>query len=381
MTGPAAPAPEQPVPDGGLLAVHAHPDDETLATGALLASWAAAGRPVAVVTCTRGERGEVIDTPSHPTGLARLEGDGPALAAHRETELAAALAALGGGPGVVGHVFLDAVDLSDAQVTGARPGSDPAGEARAVSDVQPTGMRPGSDTRFEDSGMAWVAPGVAGPADDATATAFVRVPLDDAAARLAAVVRARRPDVVATYEEQGGYGHPDHVRTHEVTVRALALAADPDAPVPGEPWGDAELWRAVTPSAALRAGRRALAAAPAVQDLAARTGLTFPDPDEPLPPLARHDAELRDAGPHDVAQVAVAPVLDRVLAAMRAHATQVQHATGAPEAALPGADLPGWYALSNAVLAPVPAHEVYLVSSSPTAPDVAARRTPVGSRR
>ena len=75
------------VPDGGLLAVHAHPDDETLATGALLATWARAGEPVTVVTCTRGERGEVIDTPAHPTGVGHLEGDGPALAAFREQTL------------------------------------------------------------------------------------------------------------------------------------------------------------------------------------------------------------------------------------------------------------------------------------------------------
>ncbi|MFC7878227.1 PIG-L family deacetylase [Isoptericola sp. NPDC057391] len=336
------PATAAPARDGGLLAVHAHPDDETLATGALLASWAAAGRPVAVVTCTRGERGEVIDTPSHPTGLARLEGDGPALAAHRETELAAALAALGGAPGVVGHTFLDAVDTSEARVTAPSPAT--------------------AGRRFEDSGMAWVAPGVAGPAHHAPATAFARVPLDDAAARLATVVRARRPAVVATYEEQGGYGHPDHVRTHAVTVRALALAADPDAPVDGEPWGGAELWRAVAPSTALRAGRRALAAAPAARDLAARAGLTFPDPDEPLPPLARHDAELRDAGPRDVVPVDAAAVLDRVLAAMRAHATQVQHATRASAVEAPDSGLLGWYALSNAVLAPIPVREHYLVS-------------------
>ncbi|MEU2199605.1 PIG-L family deacetylase [Isoptericola sp. NPDC019482] len=359
MTGPATPAAERPVPDGGLLAVHAHPDDETLATGALLASWAVAGRPVAVVTCTRGERGEVIDTPSHRTGLARLEGDGPAFAAHRETELSAALAALGGAPGVVEHVFLDAVDLSDAQ--------------RAQ-------VGPASDRRFEDSGMAWVAPGVAGPADDAPATAFARVPLDDAAARLAAVVRTRRPAVVATYEEQGGYGHPDHVRAHDVTVRALELAADPDAPVPGEPWAEAALWRAVTPSAALRAGRRSLGAASAAAELATRAGLTFPDPDEDLPPLAHHDAELDDAGPHGLERVDVAPVLDRVLAAMRAHATQVQHATRAPEA---GADdaLLGWYALSNAVLAPVLAQEHYLVAPDTSRSRVTAHPAPVGSPR
>ncbi|MFE7406077.1 PIG-L family deacetylase [Isoptericola sp. NPDC057559] len=327
----------------GLLAVHAHPDDETLATGALIASWAASGRPVTVVTCTRGERGEVIDTPSHPTGLARLEGDGPALAAHRETELAAALAALGGAPGVVAQDFLDGVALPDTR---------PAGGTVEVE-----------ATRFEDSGMAWVAPGIAGPAADAPPTAFARVPLDDAAARLAALVRDRRPAVVATYEARGGYGHPDHVRTHDVAVRALALAADPGAPVPGEPWAGAELWQAVTPSAALRASRRALAGAPDARALADRAGLTFPDPDEELPPLAGHDDELATG---DVRTVEVAPVLDRVLGAMRAHATQVQHATSGP-AGDPA--LLGWYALSNDVLAPVPAHESYLVSA------------PVGSAR
>ena len=75
---------------GGVLAIHAHPDDETLSTGALLAAFAAAGRPVCVVTCTRGERGEVIALPGTTSeGLADLEGDGPALGAYRETELAA----------------------------------------------------------------------------------------------------------------------------------------------------------------------------------------------------------------------------------------------------------------------------------------------------
>ncbi|MGF0116095.1 PIG-L family deacetylase [Promicromonospora sp. Marseille-Q5078] len=340
-----------PGPAGPLLAVHAHPDDETLATGALVASWAAAGRPVTVVTCSRGERGEVIDTSSHPTGLARLEGDGPALAAHRETELAAALAALGGGPGVVGRVFLDTVADLVPDVAGGAAGTTVAA----------------AGARYEDSGMAWVAPGIAGPADDAPATAFARVPLDDAAARLAALVRAHRPAVVATYEPRGGYGHPDHVRTHEVVVRALALAADPGARVPGGPWREAELWQAVTPSDALRAGRRALAADADAVGLARRAGLAFPDPDEPLPPLAGHDADLADG---EVREVEVAPVLDRVLAAMRAHATQVQHATGTGGTGL--ADRPallGWYALSNGVLAPVLAQESYLVP------------TPVGSAR
>jgi len=116
---------------GGLLAVHAHPDDETLATGGLLATWARAGRPVTVVTCTRGELGEVIGGE-----LAHLAGDGPALAAHRETELAGALGALG----VADHVFLDTV-------------APPA--------------------RFVDSGMAWAGAGRAGRVAHLPDDAFV----------------------------------------------------------------------------------------------------------------------------------------------------------------------------------------------------------------
>ena len=180
------PSDREQVPTGGLHAVHAHPDDETLSNGALLATWAAAGRPVTVVTCTRGERGEVI-----PAGLRHLEGDHAALAAHRELELAAALAALG----VTDHVLLDRVAVPH----------DPAGDAPATQ-----------DRRFVDSGMAWAGAGRATAAADVPADAFVRVALDDAAARLAAVLRDRRPAVVVGYEPGGGYGHPDHVRAHQV---------------------------------------------------------------------------------------------------------------------------------------------------------------------
>ncbi|WP_255318652.1 PIG-L family deacetylase [Cellulosimicrobium cellulans] len=317
------------VPDGGLLAVHAHPDDETLSTGALLATWARSGERVTVVTCTRGERGEVIDTPAHPTGVGHLEGDGPALAAHREGELARALAALG----VADHVFLDTV---------ARPG------ASAVPDG-------GALPRFEDSGMAWVAPGLASAAEDLPPGAFVGVPLDEAAARLSAVVRDRRPAVVATYEPGGGYGHPDHVRAHDVTVRALELLGTAGEPVPA-------LWLAVAPESTVRAARHALAAHPAVRELlAGDTDLVLPDPDEDLPPVARPDASLPP-----LVTVPVAPVLDQLLAAVRAHGTQVQHATAAvDEGQVRGedaGDLLGWYALSNDVLAPVPSHEFYAPS-------------------
>ncbi len=327
---------------GPLLAVHAHPDDETLSTGALLAAWAAAGAPVTVVTCTRGERGEVIDTPGHPTGLAHLEGDGPALAAHRERELAAALRALGVGD----QVFLDDV-----------------------------GAPRGAGERYEDSGMAWVAPGVAGPSGDAPPTAFARAPLDEAATRLAAVVRDRRPAVVVTYDAGGGYGHPDHVRAHAVTVRALELAADPGARVPGRPWAGAQRWEPVVAESRLRSARRSLADDPGARRLVAEDGLTLPDPEEPLPPVAVADVVLDDLARRGrLVAVDTTAVLDRVVGALRAHATQVQHVTAVPTGATTGlgADIVGRYALSNGVLAPLLARETYAVRDVPA---------PVGSAR
>ncbi len=332
------------VPDGGLVAVHAHPDDETLATGALLATWAAAGESVTVVTCTRGERGEVIDTAVHPTGVGHLEGDGPALATHREGELARALAALG----VRDQVFLDTVH---PLAPGPGVGSD-------LPDGAPA-------PRYTDSGMAWAAPGIARAAAEAELPegALVGVPLDDAAARLAVVVRSRRPAVVVTYEAGGGYGHPDHVRAHEIAVRALELlaAAGHDTP---------ELWCAVVPAAFLRSARRALGERPEVGALIERShGLTLPDPAAPLPSVALEGPPgagevARPAGAPPVQAlraVPVAPVLPRVLDALRAHATQVQHVGAAPSVPQ-DATLVGWYALSNDVLAPLPSHEFYAAS-------------------
>ncbi|WP_449386474.1 PIG-L family deacetylase [Cellulomonas soli] len=302
---------------GGLLAVHAHPDDETLATGALLATWAAARRPVTVVTCTRGERGEVIGTE-----LAHLEGDGRALAEHRSGELAAALLALG----VDDQVFLDTV-----------PG--PATDGT-------TGPLTGD--RFEDSGMAWVGTGRAGASAELPPHAFVAAHAGDAARRLARVLRSRRPDVVVTYEPDGGYGHPDHVRAHEVTVRAVELAAaegeggQPPHVVP------VVLWAAHDESA-LRSAYAALAGA-AVADVLTgdEARLGRPDPEGPLPSVAVPGAWI------DLT-VDVAPVRTRQLEALRAHATQVT----AVHAVDGDAALVGCYALSNGVLAPLLPTEGY----------------------
>lgn len=313
----------------GLLAVHAHPDDETLSTGGLLAAWAAGGGAVTVVTCTRGELGEVIGPE-----LAHLEGDGPALAAHRETELARALEALG----VTDHVFVDRVP-------------DPDGSEHDA----------GAAARFSDSGMAWADVGRAGRLEHLPAGAFVGVPLDAAARRLARLLRARRPDVVVTYEPAGGYGHPDHVRAHEVTMRAVALAADAQVRLAGADTA-AHVVRTVLWAAhdadGLRGAYRELATHPAVERLRRDVPtLTLPDPDGPLPSVAVPRAEL------DLV-VDVSGVLDRVTAALRAHATQVQVVT--VWAAPPGDDptgqaVVGCLALSNDVLAPLLAAEAYRV--------------------
>src|SRR5690606_28048108 len=172
----------------GLLAVHAHPDDETLSTGALLATWAAAGRPVTVVTCTRGERGEVI-----PPELAHLEGDGPALAAHREGELAVALRALG----VREHRYLGA--------PGARAEGLP-------------------ERRYEDSGMIEGPDGTPRLVPDATPGCLCLADFDEVVSDVVAAIASTGATAVVSYDEQGGYGHPDHVLAHRAAREAAALA-------------------------------------------------------------------------------------------------------------------------------------------------------------
>lgn len=338
------------VATGGLVTVHAHPDDETLATGALLATWAAAGLPTTVVTCTRGELGEVIGAE-----LAHLEGDGPALARHREGELASALAALG----VRDHVFLDQVDAVPVDATA----------------VDAPGAR-----RFSDSGMAWAGVGQAGSLDVLPPDAFVAVPVDDAAGRLARVLRERRPDVVATYEPGGGYGHPDHVRAHDVTMRAAELAADPAwAPHVGEPFRVPVVLWAACGERALRAAYRELGERDATSSTpAASVGLTLPDPFGPLPSVVVPDRSA--SSPVQTSpdlEVDVAPVLERVLAAMHAHATQIQAARAFGDVAAGGVVL-GRYALSNGVLAPILAAESYRSAPGSHAQDIS---WPAGSRR
>jgi N-acetyl-1-D-myo-inositol-2-amino-2-deoxy-alpha-D-glucopyranoside deacetylase len=217
-----------------LLAVHAHPDDETLTMGGTLARAVDAGAQVTLVTCTLGQLGEVVDPALEP--LTRDGGD--ALGEHRRDELAVAMRALG----LLDHRLL-------------------------------------ADGRWRDSGMRWVVPGLAGPADPTHPLAFTHAALDDAAGALADVVREVRPHVVLTYDPGGGYGHPDHVMAHRVTHRALELAGS-DAVV---------LWSAVARSWA-RAERAAVLAAAADGSLPAL--LRAPEPDDGWPAAVVDDALL-----------------------------------------------------------------------------------------
>lgn len=171
-----------------VLFVHAHPDDETIVTGGTLAALAEAGAEPGLVTLTRGERGEVTPGP-----FASLAGTAQ-LAAHRETELAAALFMLG----VDRHAYL---------------GTPPA---RAAGHAPRT---------YADSGMSWGAGGLATASPDATPDALTRAsaiePLND----LLAVAAEWDTEAIVSYDSIGGYGHPDHVFAHRLG-RAVAHGLD-----------------------------------------------------------------------------------------------------------------------------------------------------------
>ncbi len=262
-----------------LLFVHAHPDDETLATGVSLAHHARLGHDVHVLTCTLGEEGEVI-----PAALAHLEGaDGDPLAPYRRGELAGALAELG----VTGHLL----------------GVDGAG-----------GARTGAGTAYRDSGMA-------GSEASRHPLAFAAADVEVAGARVREVVESIAPDVVVTYDQTGGYLHPDHVQTHRVTVAALRGMT---APPP--------LYAAVYPRSWVDEDRAWLAA-----HVDPGLGYAVPGP----------DADYRSAEvPDDVVthETLDPDAVATQIAALRHHATQVVVREG-------------WYALSNDIAARLPGRE------------------------
>ncbi len=247
-----------------LLFVHAHPDDETLTCGIAMAHHVARGDEVHVLTCTLGEEGEVI-----PADLTHLEGHpDDALGPHRHAELTEALRRIGAAM----HVL----------------GADPAA---------------GRLSRFRDSGMVG-SPAASRP------DAFAGADLDEVAGLVSEVLRAVGPDVVVTYDAHGGYGHPDHVRTHDATRRALRLLEATERP--------ARTFEILTPSSWARADRAWLRAAdPSCRARPAGLApLVLPAADDPFPPSVVPDERVT----HAVEDAAARRVKNE---ALRAHATQV----------------------------------------------------------
>lgn len=210
----------------GILFVHAHPDDETIGTGATMAHYAAAGVPVTLVTCTLGEEGEI-----HLPELALLAPDAAdQLGGYRIGELAAACAALG----VADYRFL------------------------------------GGAGRYRDSGMMGT------PANDHP-RCFWQASLAEAAEQLLAVFREVRPRVLVTYDPNGFYGHPDHIQAHRVAMRAAELAA-------AEGIGPAKVYWTAVPKSALVASMAEFQGAPdnPFADVGHVDELPFGTPDEEI---------------------------------------------------------------------------------------------------
>ncbi|GBG39516.1 N-acetyl-1-D-myo-inositol-2-amino-2-deoxy-alpha-D-glucopyranoside deacetylase [Mycobacterium montefiorense] len=239
-----------------LLFVHAHPDDESLSNGATIAYYAARGAQVSVVTCTLGEEGEVIGDRWAELAVDRAD----QLGGYRIGELTAALRALGiGAP-----IYL------------------------------------GGAGRWRDSGMA-------GTDNKRRRERFVDADEREAVGELVAIMRGLRPHVVVTYDPNGGYGHPDHIRAHTVTTAAVEAAGGAD--YPGEPWTVPKFYWTVLAVNAFLTGWHAL------------------DRDDLLPGWTIPPQEEFDVGYPDEsidAVVATPPdALAAKVAALGAHATQV----------------------------------------------------------
>ena len=256
-----------------------------------MAKYVAAGAQVTLVTCTLGEEGEIL-VPE----LAHLAADqSDELGKHRITELAAAMAELG---------------VTDWQLLGG-PGT------------------------YRDSGM------VGTPPND-RADCFWRSDLLDAAKHLVKIIREKRPQVLVTYDDFGGYGHPDHIQAHRAATYARELAAAPSfAPELGIPWLIEKVYWTAFPVSVMRAGIEMLKAA------GEDTGFAAQDPDE-----------IPFACPDELVTTAIdgGEFADQKLRALRAHATQISTEEG-------------FFALSNNLGSQVMGTEYYrLVAGVPAGP-------------
>ncbi|WP_439383516.1 N-acetyl-1-D-myo-inositol-2-amino-2-deoxy-alpha-D-glucopyranoside deacetylase [Amycolatopsis lexingtonensis] len=260
-----------------LLLVHAHPDDESITTGATIARYAAEGAEVTVVTCTLGEEGEIMPGLAELSGLGAWAAD--QLGGYRVSELKAACAALG----VSRHRYLGGIG------------------------------------RWRDSGMAGT-PAASHP------RAFTGGSAEEQAAQLAEILDEVRPQVVVTYDAFGGYGHPDHIRAHEITMAAAPRAASV-----------ARVFHTVASKNAVRTGLSALRAGAPEYGVPA---------DEELPTTPDEEiTTVLDVTAHVPAKVA----------ALRAHATQLAVVDG---------PVP-YFALTNRIAQPIAAKDFFVLAHGP----------------
>jgi mycothiol S-conjugate amidase len=242
-----------------LIAVHAHPDDESSKGAATMARYAREGAEVLVCTLTGGERGDILNPRMDRPGIREN------LAEIRRAEMARAREILG-----VRQEFLGFIDSG-------LPSGDPP-------PTLPEGC-------------------------------FALQPLEVAAAPLVAAVRRFRPQVMLTYDETGGYPHPDHVKTHEVAVAAFEAAADPDQyPDCGEPWQPLKLYYFVTFHRARFEALHAEMLRRGLESPYAGRLAEWADDDDPRSGRPRHEITTRiECGEYFA-------IRDQ---ALRAHATQV----------------------------------------------------------
>jgi len=249
--------------DKRLLIVHAHPDDETIGTGATMAKYVAEGAQVTLVTCTLGEEGEVL-----VPDLAHLAADqNDALGTHRIGEITDAMALLG----VTDFRFL------------------------------------GGAGKYRDSGMMGV------PSNDRP-DSFWRADLLAAATDLCEIIREVRPQVVATYDDFGGYGHPDHIQAHRVTHYAISLAESPSfRPDLGPAWSPSKVYWTAFPRSRMVEGIKKL------QEAGDDSEFANMDPDN-LPFVC--DDELITTA------IEGSAYMDAKYAALAAHKTQITAESG-----------------------------------------------------
>lgn len=237
---------------GRLLFVHAHPDDESSKGAATAARYVDEGADVVLVTCTGGEAGEVLNP-----GAGEVEPD--RMASVRQIELAAAVEAIG---------FTRTHQLG-----------------------------------YHDSG--WTE-----DLDTVPEGTFWHVPLDEAGEALARVLRAERPHVVVTYPPDGGYPHPDHIRVHQVTMRAIELAEE--AGEGGDAWRVPKVY--------------ACTAFPRERVMALHEAILASGSDSPFSEWLerRADRPPRDEDQAEIAaRIEIGSWLERRDEALRAHVTQV----------------------------------------------------------